>query len=199
MRIAVLASGRGSNLQAIIDGVENGLIPAEIAVVVSDNPQAKALRIAESHGIENAVFPREDYPNKESFNLALVDFLKKKEVDLVCLAGYMRIVGPAFVRVFPNRIINIHPSLLPSFPGLDGQKQALEYGVKVSGCTVHFVDEGMDTGPIIAQRTVPVYEDDTEESLSLRILEQEHQLYPLVIRHIALGNVRIDGRKVFIK
>ena len=198
MRIGVLASGRGSNLQALIDGVVGGLIPAEIAVVISDNSQAKALRRAELHGIEKAAFLREDFPDKKSFDLAIIELLQQKKVDLICLAGYMRILSPEFVRAFPEKIINIHPSLLPSFPGLDAQKQALDYGVKCAGCTVHFVDEGMDTGPIIAQRAVPVYDNDTEESLSLRILEQEHQLYPLVVRHIALGNVQVVGRKVNI-
>ncbi len=199
MRIAVLASGRGSNLQALIENVENGFIPAEIALVVSDKLEAPALDRAFQHGIERAVFTDKDFPGREIFDRELAGFIKAKNIDLVCLAGFMRILGTDFVRTFPNRIINIHPSLLPSFPGLNAQKQALEYGVKYSGCTVHFVDEGMDTGPIIGQRTVPVFENDTVESLSGRILEQEHELYPLVVRQIALGNVHVNGRIVSIK
>lgn len=199
MRIAVLASGRGSNLQALIDAVEQGYIPAQLAVVVSDKPEAPALERASRHGIETAVFLGSAFPDRKSFDAELAGFLKGKEVDLVCLAGFMRILGADFVRVFPNRIINIHPSLLPAFPGLNAQKQALDYGVKFSGCTVHFVDEGMDTGPIIGQRVVPVLEGDTVESLSARILEQEHQLYPLAVREFALGNVHVKGRIVSLR
>jgi phosphoribosylglycinamide formyltransferase-1 len=198
VRIAVLASGRGSNLQALIEAVENRYIPAEIGVVVSDKPDAQALQRAVEHGIETAVFIGSDFPDRKTFDEALVGFLKEKDIDLICLAGFMRILGPEFVQAFPNRIVNIHPSLLPAFPGLNAQQQALDYGVKYSGCTVHFVDEGMDTGPIIGQRVVPIIENDTVETLSARILEQEHQLYPLVVRQLVLGNVRIVGRKVII-
>jgi len=198
MRIGVLVSGRGSNLQALIDAAATGMIPGEIAVVVSDNPRAKALQRADDHGIEKAVFLREDFRDKQSFDMAIARFLKTRDIDLICLAGFMRILGRDIIRMFPHRIINIHPSLLPSFPGLNAQQQALDYGVKYSGCTVHFVDEGMDTGPIIAQRAVPVLDTDTEETLSARILEQEHLLYPLVVRQIALGNVKVIGRKVLI-
>lgn len=198
MRIAVLASGRGSNLQALIENVENGFIPAEIALVVSDKAEAPALNRASQHGIERAEFTDKDFPGREIFDRELAGFIKAKNIDLICLAGFMRILGTDFVGAFPNGIINIHPSLLPSFPGLNAQRQALEYGVKYSGCTVHFVDEGMDTGPIIGQRAVPVFENDTVESLSGRILEQEHQLYPWVVRQIALGNVHVNGRIVSI-
>ena len=198
MRIAVLASGRGSNLQALIDGVEKGFVPAEIAVVVSDKPCSLALERAKQHGIKTAVFVRADYSDKQSFDAALARYLQQESIELICLAGFMRILGADFVKTFPNKIINIHPSLLPSFPGLNAQKQALDYGVKFSGCTVHFVDEGMDTGPIIGQRTVPVLDNDTEESLSARILRQEHELYPWVVRQIALGNVHVEGRRVTI-
>lgn len=199
MRIAVLASGRGSNLQTLIDAVESGNVPAEIEVVVSDKPESKALQRASIHGIETAVFPGSDFADRKSFDLELKKFLEKKKIDLVCLAGFMRILGPDFVSNFFNRIINIHPSLLPSFPGLNAQQQALDYGVKFSGCTVHFVDEGMDTGPIIGQRIVPVLENDTVETLSARILDQEHELYPIVVKQIALGKVKVCGRKVFIE
>ena len=198
MRIAVLASGRGSNLQALINAIEGGFVPAEITVVVSDKPEAMALQRADKHGLETAVFAGTEYPDRQSFDLALVEFLKNKEIDLICLAGFMRILGVEFVRAFSNRIINIHPSLLPSFPGLNVHQQALDYGVKFSGCTVHFVDEGTDTGPIIGQRVVPVLDGDTVESLAARILDQEHELYPLVVRQIALGMVHVDGRTVSI-
>lgn len=198
MRIAVLASGRGSNLQAMIDAVERGFIPAEIAVVVSDKPDSQALERAQRHGIKQAVFNRCDYSDNECFDRAIADYLLRENIDLICLAGFMRILGAEFVRTFPHRIINIHPSLLPAFPGLNAQQQALEYGVKFAGCTVHFVDEGMDTGPIIGQRVVPVFEEDTVESLSARILEQEHELYSHVVRLLALGQVHVNGRIVSI-
>lgn len=199
MRIAVLASGRGSNLQALIEAVENRYIPAEIGIVVSDKPGAQALQRAVEHGIETAVFNAGDYSDRKTFDEAVVGFLKEKNIDLICLAGFMRILSSEFVRAFPNRIVNIHPSLLPAFPGLNAQQQALDYGVKYSGCTVHFVDEGMDTGPIIGQRVVPIIENDTVETLSARILEQEHQLYPLAVRQVVMGNVLIIGRKVVIQ
>lgn len=198
MRIAILASGRGSNLQALIDAIEQGFVQAEIVAVVSDKSDAHALERARHHGLEAAVFLQRDYSDRQEYEAALVYYLQEKDVDLICLAGFMQILGPTFVGAFANRIINIHPSLLPAFPGLNAQKQALDYGVKFSGCTVHFVDTGMDTGSIIDQRVVPVLDEDSVETLSARILEQEHELYPLVLQWIVSGNVRVNGRKVSI-
>ncbi|NLO89465.1 MAG: phosphoribosylglycinamide formyltransferase [Clostridia bacterium] len=198
MRIAVMASGRGSNLQALIDSMERGDLYAEIVAVLSDKKEALALQRARKHGIKDYFLSPEEYPDRESYDMALGDILEKTNVDLICLAGFMRILSKKFVARFQNRIINIHPSLLPAFPGLNAQKQALDYGVKYSGCTVHFVDAGVDTGPIIAQRVVPVYDNDTVESLSSRILEQEHKLYPHVVKLIAQGRVILEGRKVRI-
>lgn len=198
MRIAVMASGRGSNLQALIDSMEKGDLCAEIVAVLSNKEDALALQRARKHGIKDYFLPPEKYPNRESYDMALGDILEKINVDLICLAGFMRILSEKFVARFQNQIINIHPSLLPAFPGLNAQKQALDYGVKYTGCTVHFVDAGVDTGPIIAQRVVPVYDNDTVESLSARILEQEHRLYPHVVRLIAQGRVILEGRKVRI-
>lgn len=177
-RLVVLASGRGSNFKAILDQVEAGEINGEIVAVISDNHNAKALETAREHEIEGI------YGNakSEEYTDWLIGIVKSYAPDYVLLAGYMRIVPPEFVAAFEGKIINIHPALLPSFKGLHGQRQALEYGVKIAGCTVHYVDEGMDTGKIIAQRAVEVKEDDTEETLSARILEQEHQLYPAVVK-----------------
>jgi len=196
IRLAVLASGRGSNLQAIIDAVGRGELPVKLVLVLSDNPRAQALERARTAGIPTVVVRREDYRSRRDFNLEILRWLRRYQVDLVALAGYMRVLSPEVVRAYPNRIMNIHPSLLPAFPGLEAQRQALEYGVKVTGCTVHFVDEGVDTGPIIIQRAVPVREDDTAESLSGRILEQEHQIYPEAIRLFATGRLRVEGRRV---
>ncbi len=196
IRLAVLASGRGSNLQAIIDAVGRGELPVKLVLVLSDNPRAQALERARTAGIPTVVVRREDYRSRRDFNLEILRWLRRYQVDLVALAGYMRVLSPEVVRAYPNRIMNIHPSLLPAFPGLEAQRQALEYGVKVTGCTVHFVDEGVDTGPIIIQRAVPVREDDTVESLSGRILEQEHQIYPEAIRLFATGRLRVEGRRV---
>ncbi len=198
MRIAVLASGRGSNLQALIDAIEKDFVRAEIAAVISDKADSLALERARRHGLETAVFLQIDYSGRQEYEAALMHYLREKDIELICLAGFMRILGRDFIRAFANRIINIHPSLLPAFPGLNAQKQALDYGVRFSGCTVHFVDAGMDTGPIIGQRVVPVLEGDNVETLSARILEQEHELYPLVLKWIASGNVRVNGRKVSI-
>lgn len=177
-KIAILISGRGSNMLALSDAVRDGRIPyAEIAIVISDKPGARGLEFARERGIETIAIERRGR-NREEHEQEIIAALRERHVDLVCLAGYMRLLSPCFVEAFRGRILNIHPSLLPAFPGLDAQRQALEHGVKVSGCTVHFVDETLDGGPIIAQRTVPVIEDDTVDSLSARILEQEHQLYP---------------------
>jgi len=177
-RIAILISGRGSNMVALADAVREGRIPnAEIALVISDQPDAKGLHAAQERGIKTLVIERRGR-QREEHEQEIVSVLRAERIDLICLAGYMRVLSPFFVDAFSLRILNIHPSLLPSFPGLDAQRQALEHGVKVSGCTVHFVDNTLDGGPIIAQRAVPVLDGDTVESLSSRILEQEHILYP---------------------
>jgi phosphoribosylglycinamide formyltransferase-1 len=189
LRLGVLASGRGSNFAAILDAIEAGDCPAEVAILISNRPDAHALGRAAAHAIPTVVVEPGDYPDREKYDLQVVERLQAAKVQLVALAGYMRIVTPAFLAAFPDRVINIHPALLPAFPGLHAQRQALEYGVKVSGCTVHFVDEGVDSGPIILQRAVEVLPDDTEASLSARILEQEHKLYPEAIRRIAVGEV----------
>lgn len=190
MNIGVLISGRGSNLQAIIDAAEKGTIPARVAVVISDKAEALGLERARKHNIPTAVLKSE---------VEIVEELEKHAVGLVCLAGYMKIVGKTLLDKYGGKIINIHPSLLPSFPGLHAQRQALEHGVLITGCTVHFVDEGCDTGPIIIQSAVPVKENDTEETLSARILEQEHIIYPQAIKLIAQGKLKIEGRCVKLK
>lgn len=199
LRIGVLASGRGSNLQAIIDAIEAGELDCRLAVVVSDRADAQALERARKHGIEAVFLDSKGYPDREAFDRAVLAVLAEHRVELVCLAGYMRILTATFIRALPGRIMNIHPALLPSFPGLHAQRQALRYGVKVSGATVHFVDEGVDTGPIICQVAVPVREDDAEETLAARILEQEHQLYPRAIRLFAEGRLSILGRRVLVR
>lgn len=198
LRLGVLASGRGSNLQSIMDAAAAGRIDAEVAVVISDNKDAFALERARKAGIPAEFVNPGEYSSREDYERAVVDLLKRHGVGLVCLAGYMRLVGKVMLEAFPNRIMNIHPALLPSFPGLHGQKQAWEYGVKFSGCTVHFVDEGMDTGPIILQAVVPVLDDDTADTLAARILEQEHRIYPEAVGLFAAGRLRINGRKVSI-
>ena len=199
LRIGVLASGRGSNLQAIIDAIEAGKLDCRLAVVVSDRPEAQALERARKHGTEAVFMAPKGYPNRDAFDQAVLAILAEHQVELVCLAGYMRVLSPMFVRALPGQIMNIHPALLPSFPGLHAQRQALQYGVKLSGATVHFVNEGVDTGPIICQVAVPVREDDTEETLAARILEQEHQLYPRAIRLYAEGRLSIIGRRVLVR
>ena len=181
---------------ALADAISSGSIPdTEIAVVVSDKPAAGGLQLARDHGLETAVIERRGR-SREEHELEIISVLQAHQIDLVCLAGYMRLLSPCFIAEFRGRILNIHPSLLPSFPGLDAQRQALAHGVKVSGCTVHFVDDTLDGGPIIAQRTVPVLDDDTEETLSARILEQEHQLYAEALRIVLDGNYEIAGRRV---
>ena len=180
-RFVVLASGRGSNFAAILAEVQKGAINGEIVAVISDNSQAKALDIAAEAGIATASHD----PHTPDYQAWLLNTVKSYDPDYVLLAGYMRIVPPEFIAAFPQRIINIHPALLPSFPGLHGQRQAVAYGVKISGCTVHFVDEGMDTGKIIAQKAVAVLEDDTEDTLAARILKEEHKLYPAVVKMLA--------------
>ncbi len=199
LRLCVLVSGRGSNLQAIIDASEAGRIDAVLAVVISDVADAFALERARTHGIEAAFVDPRLFDTREAFDAAIIDLLRKREVDLVCLAGFMRLLSPHFVREFHHRIMNIHPALLPAFPGLHVQRKALKHGVKFSGCTVHFVDEGTDTGPIIIQAVVPVLDDDTEESLSARILKYEHQIYPRAIQLFAEGRLEVRGRRVFCR
>jgi len=198
LRLGILASGRGSNLQSIMDAAAAGKIGAEVVVVISDNKDAFALERARRAGIPARYVGFGYYASKDDYERAILDILRQNKVDLVCLATYMRLVGRVILDAYSNRIMNIHPALLPSFPGLHAQKQAWEYGVKYSGCTVHFVDEGMDTGPIIIQAVVPVYDDDTPDTLATRILEQEHKIYPEAIRLYAEGRLKIQGRKVFI-
>jgi len=196
LKLGILVSGSGTNLQAIIDACESGKIPAEVKVVVSNKPGVYALERAKRHGIPHYVVDHKLYQTREDFEKEVIKILKEYEVELVCLAGFMRVLTPFFLRAFPGRVINIHPAILPSFPGVNAQKQAIDYGVKFSGCTVHFVDEGVDTGPIIIQAVVPVYDDDTEESLRERILKEEHRIYPMAIKLIAEGRVSSDGRRI---
>jgi phosphoribosylglycinamide formyltransferase-1 len=195
-RIGVLLSGRGSNFVALADSVAAGRIPgAEIAVVVSNREGAPGIAKAQERGIVARVIPSKGL-EREVYDRQVVAVLQECKVDLVCLAGYMRLLSPFFVASFPNRILNIHPSLLPSFPGLESQRQALEYGVKFAGCTVHFVDENLDAGPIVMQATVAVRDDDTEETLSTRILAEEHRIYTEAVRIVLDGKFRIEGRRV---
>jgi len=196
IKLAVLASGRGSNLQSIIDRIKSGSLSAQISVVISNCPDALALERARKENIPALFLDPKEFSGREEYDLALAKKIQEFQVDLVVLAGFMRVLSKNFLEKFPHRVINIHPALLPAFPGSHGQKQAVDYGVKISGCTVHFVDEGMDTGPIIAQRAVPVMDDDTEDSLSERILLEEHKLFPEVIQWIADGRVTVTGRKV---
>jgi phosphoribosylglycinamide formyltransferase-1 len=199
LNLGILASGRGSNFQAIIDEIEAGRLNATVKLLIVDNPDAFAIERAKRHSIEYLYIDPKVYSSKDEFFKKIADELKKRDVELVILAGFMRIVRKPLIDAFPNRIMNIHPALLPSFPGLHGQKQALDYGVKISGCTVHFVDEGIDTGPIIIQAAVAVSPDDTEETLSQRILRLEHKIFPEAIRLFAEGRLIIEGRKVKIK
>lgn len=197
-RIVVLASGRGTNFQAIIDASESGRLSGEVVGLVSDNPNAAALERARRHGIPQVVVERKSYPSKREFECGLREAVRQFSPDLVVLAGFMRLLGRDFLDEFSEKVINIHPSLLPAFRGLDAQKQALEYGVRYTGCTVHFVDEGTDTGPIIGQRVVPVMPDDTEDTLAARILVEEHSLMVECINALLAGRVRRDGRKVIM-
>ena len=196
-RLGILLSGRGSNFQAIADNIARGNLDASIAVVLSNRPDAPGLQIAGERGL-HAVGLRSTGVDREAYDRRLIEELRRCEVDLVCLAGYMRVLSAAFVREFPNGILNIHPSLLPAFPGLDAQHQALQYGVKVSGCTVHFVDEYLDAGPILLQASVPVENEDTTETLSARILREEHRIYSEAIRIVVEGRYRIEGRRVIL-
>jgi phosphoribosylglycinamide formyltransferase-1 len=194
LTLGVLASGRGSNLQSIIDACKKGELGAEVKVVISDQPNAYALKRAKQHGIDAYYINIKDFADKAAYEQRIVELLQQYQVELVCLAGYMRLVGATILAVYPQRIMNIHPSLLPSFPGLHAHQQALDHGVKVSGCTVHFVDAGMDSGPIILQAAVPVADDDTVDTLSERILAQEHRIYPEAIRLFATGKLLSRGR-----
>ena len=197
-RIAVLASGRGSNFQAVIDAIQDGKIPATCVALISDNPKAYAIERAKKAKIPVMLIDYSMFSSRELYESALLSAMQQVKADLFVLAGYMRIIGSAIVRSFPGKMMNIHPALLPSFTGLHAQRQAVEYGVKVSGCTVHFVDEGMDTGPIIIQSAVPVSFEDTEESLSERILKMEHKIFPEAIRLFSEGRLEVIGRKVKI-
>jgi phosphoribosylglycinamide formyltransferase-1 len=196
--VAVLLSGRGSNFRAIHDAIREGRINAELALVVSNRAEAPGLQTARERGLEALFLDPKAYPSKEAYDEAIVAELRKREIDLVCLAGYMKIVTPLFCQAFRHRIMNIHPALLPSFPGLHAQKQAVDYGVRYSGATVHFVSEEVDAGPIILQAVVPVYQDDTEETLANRILIFEHQIYPEAVRLYFEGKLEVRGRKVYI-
>ncbi|MDQ7093817.1 phosphoribosylglycinamide formyltransferase [Desulfosporosinus sp. PR] len=196
MRAAVLASGRGSNLKALLEAAERGSLPIKIVAVGSDQAGAKALELSRGAGIPTRVFPSKDYPHRQAQEEDLLIWMREHRVELLLLAGYMKVLGPQFIRQANFPILNIHPSLLPAFPGLHAQRQALEYGVKVSGCTVHFVDEGLDSGPILLQEVVPVLPGDTEESLARRILEAEHRLYPEAVRLLVAGKVKRVGRRI---
>ncbi|MDF1524852.1 MAG: phosphoribosylglycinamide formyltransferase [bacterium] len=197
-KIAVLVSGGGSNLQSIIDSVESGYLNIKIAVVLSNKEEAYGLTRAKNHGIPTQVISHGDFNSREEFENRLIEVLDGYGVELVVLAGFMRVLTPLFVKHYHHRIINIHPAILPAFPGTHGQKQALDYGVRFSGCTTHFVDEGTDTGPIIIQAIVPVLPDDTEESLGLRILREEHRIFPESLKLWSEGRTLIEGRKVKI-
>jgi phosphoribosylglycinamide formyltransferase-1 len=198
LRVGVLASGRGSNLQALLDSARTPHYPARVVLVLSDRERAPALERARAAGVDAVFVDPKAYGDRTAYDAALFETLDAHRVRLVCLAGFMRILGTAFVQRLHGRLINIHPSLLPAFPGLHPQRQALDHGVKLAGVTVHFVDEGVDTGPIIAQASVPVHDDDTEDSLAARILAEEHRIYPAVVRAIAEERVRLGGRRVLV-
>jgi len=199
MRLGVLASGGGSNLQAILDACEAGRIDAQVAVAIVNVPGAKALERARKAGVPAVLLPHKDFPSRDAYDAALVAELRKHGVELVCLAGFMRLITPVLLAAFPHRILNIHPSLLPSFPGMHAVRQALQAGVRVSGCTVHLVDEGTDSGPIVIQSAVPVLDTDSEEALASRILAQEHRTYPRAIQLVASGRVAFEGRRVRLR
>ena len=197
-RIGVLLSGRGSNFEALADSISAGRIPnAQIAVVISNRDGAPGIDRARARGLATRVIPSKGL-EREPYDRLVVTALREAQVELVCLAGYMRLLSPFFVAAFPQRILNIHPSLLPSFPGLESQKQALDYGVKFAGCTVHFVDENLDAGPIVLQAVVPVEDNDTEDSLSARILQEEHRIYCEAVRIVLEGKFKIEGRRVLL-
>ncbi len=203
LRIAVFASGRGSNLQAIIDGIEAGQVHAQLVAVISNKQDAVALERARKHRVQDIFIDPKPFAgrpdSREAYDRALLDVLEKLDVELVLLAGYMKIVTAVLVNAYTNRMMNIHPSLLPSFPGLDVQRKAIEWGCKLAGCTVHFVTEGVDEGPIIVQAAVPVFDRDTPEILAARILEQEHKIYPRAVQLFAEGRLKVEGRRVLIE
>jgi phosphoribosylglycinamide formyltransferase-1 len=196
-RLGILLSGRGSNFEAIAANIAAGSLDASIAVVISNRAEARGLETARARGFQ-AVCLSSKGLDREAYDRQVIEELRRNQVDLVCLAGYMRLLSAAFVREFPNRILNIHPSLLPAFPGLDAQRQALEHGVRLTGCTVHFVDEDLDAGPILIQAAVPVRDDDTVDTLSARILVEEHRIYSEAIRIVLGGNFRVAGRRVIL-
>lgn len=196
LKLGILASGGGTNLQSIIDQCQRQQITAEIVLIISNNPDAGALERATNAGLPHVCIDHRGFADRQDFDRALVAALQQAGVELVVLAGFMRIISEVFLDAFPQRVINIHPSLLPAFPGLHVHKKALQYGARFSGCTVHFVNSGVDTGPIIVQAVVPILDDDTEESLAARILQQEHQIYPRAIQLIAEDRVQINGRRV---
>lgn len=202
LRVAVLASGRGSNLQAIIDAIDMGQLRAQIVAVISNRKDAMALERARKHGLTDIFVDPKPFAgrpeSREAYDRSLLETLQQHEIELVLLAGYMKIVTAVLVNTYANRMMNIHPSLLPSFPGLDVQKKAIDWGCKLAGCTVHFVTEGVDEGPIIIQAAVPILDDDTAETLAARILVQEHKIYPRAVQLFAEGRLRVDGRRVFI-
>jgi len=198
-KLAILVSGYGSNLQAIIDNIERNYLSAEIALVLSNVKNAFALERGKKHGLETIFLDPKTFTNRDDYEDKMIEILQSKSIDLICLAGFMRILSKKFIQAFPKKIINIHPSLLPAFPGLNVQKKALEYGAKFSGCTVHFVNEEVDGGPIILQSTVPILDEDDTESLSGKILEQEHIIYPEAIRLIIEKKLTFSGRRVLRK
>ncbi len=197
--IGVLVSGNGSNLQSIIDHIESGTLDVEIRMVISNNPGAYALERCIKHGIPTAVVNHHEFGTREGFDRRIITILQSSGVELVIMAGFMRILSHEFFRAFPLRIMNIHPALLPAFPGTNVQQKAVEYGVKFSGCTVHFADEGVDSGPIIIQSVVPVYDDDDANTLSARILKEEHKIYPQAIQYYAERKIEVNGRRVYIR
>lgn len=199
VNVGVLVSGSGTNLQSIIDAIESGRLRASIKLVISNKPDAYALERAKKHGIQTVVVRVKDFPTRELFDSEVLRLLKEAGVELVVLAGFMRLISSVLLEGFPMRIINIHPSLLPSFPGLEVQKAAIEHGVKFSGCTVHFVDSGLDSGPIIIQAVVPIKDEDTVEALQKRILAEEHRIYPQAIELFSEGRIEVRGRRVFIR
>lgn len=199
LKIGVLVSGSGSNLQSIIDRIEAGDLDAEISVTISNQPDAYALERCKKHGIPAVVIRHQDFRTREAFDRQMIDVLKAHAVDLVVMAGFMRVLTPVFLNAFPMKIMNIHPALLPAFPGTHVQQQAIDHGVRFSGCTVHFADAGVDTGPVIIQAVVPVFTDDTADTLAARILKEEHRIYPQAIQLYAAGRLAFSGRKVIIK
>ncbi|MBE2252269.1 MAG: phosphoribosylglycinamide formyltransferase [Myxococcus sp.] len=196
MRVGVLASGSGSNFQALVEALHREGSPATVCCLVCNVPGAKVLERAVKAGVEAVVLDHKTFASREAYDAQLAALLRARGVELVCLAGYMRLVSPALLQAFPGRVVNVHPALLPAFPGLHAPRQALAYGVALAGCTVHFVDEGTDTGPIIAQAAVPVLPDDDEARLTARIQQEEHRLFPAVVRALAMGEVTLEGRRV---